>query len=269
MSTSLNTFSAEVKETLLVEGVPLYVCGRGSSSLDVAWELLGRGDDEALFPVWSSLLLEAQTAGRGRMGRTWESPPGHIYAALRLPSAPPFDSPGASLALAVILAESLGELGWQSFIKWPNDLIYNGGKVGGILLENRRGALVAGIGLNLNEAPKGPWLQERDICAAPPPTALPWAEEPKKLWRALVKSVILLYKKKFKGPMATLVPHIEPRLLWQGQRVTVMKAASEPTAQTPDLTGTLVGLGADGQLKIRNELGVDYCVWSGTLICQN
>lgn len=252
-----------IKETLSIEAptpVPLYVCGPDSSSIDVAWQLLA----EDRLPVWGSLLVESQTAGRGRMGRAWQSPAGHVYAALRLPQGPPFDGPGASLALAFFFLRAFEQFAWNFQLKWPNDLIFEGGKVGGILLESRGRDVIAGVGFNLGSPPEGDWQKERDP-GAPPPVALPFTEGPVKLWAALVKQLILLYNKKFGSlTMAELVKEAEKFLLWRGREIQVERPASDPPAPPEGLRGRVRGLGPEGQLLLENQLGL-FSLWSGTL----
>lgn len=198
------------------------------------------------------------------MGRVWQSPPGHIYGALRLPQTPPFDGPGASLTLAVLLAEVLKEMGLEIHIKWPNDLIFDGGKTGGILLESKPGGLVAGVGFNLIAPPEGNWVSER-APGAPSPSALPFPDVPSAVWAALVKRAILLYNKKFGScSMAEVASAAEKMLFWLGREVRVMTPASEPQAPPDGLSGKVAGLEPDGCLRLVNNNGA-YKLWSGTV----
>lgn len=286
----------EIKERRTVEtgsppsASPIFMVGPCSSSIDVAWELIARDE----LPLWGAVLVESQTGGRGRMGRAWQSPPGHVYGAMRLPLAPPFDGPAASLALALILAEAFkgGEqfgsnpaersehhhsrdgvtplrgFGWDMMIKWPNDLIYNGGKVGGLLLESRKDNLVAGIGFNLISPPEGDWMREREP-GAPVPSALPFSGGPAALWPALVKRFILLYKEKFRGhTMADLIPEAEKRMFWLGRTVAVERPSSTPQAPETGLVGRITGLGPDGHLRLDSN-GQEYSLWSGTVFLRS
>ena len=109
-------------------------------------------------PTW--ILALHQTAARGRRGREWRHPAGNFAATLVLPGpiAPAtaaLRSFVASLALHDAFAAVTGRAG--SFaLKWPNDVLLNGGKVAGILLETigpRGDALSIGIGVNLAQAP--------------------------------------------------------------------------------------------------------------------
>lgn len=104
------------------------------------------------------LAAESQTAGRGRAGRTWHSDPA---ASLTFSLAWPFQRPlpallGLPLAVGTALAETLAAQGTAVQLKWPNDLLLHGEKLGGILVETaaRKGGgvmtwAVIGIGLNL------------------------------------------------------------------------------------------------------------------------
>jgi BirA family transcriptional regulator, biotin operon repressor / biotin---[acetyl-CoA-carboxylase] ligase len=111
--------------------------------------------------VWA----DEQTAGRGRRGRAWASPPGNLYLSLLLrPDAPPTGIAQLSFVAALGLGDALGEVAGPAFewrCKWPNDLLVNGKKLAGILLESETSAggrvdfVVIGIGVNLVSAPAG------------------------------------------------------------------------------------------------------------------
>jgi BirA family biotin operon repressor/biotin-[acetyl-CoA-carboxylase] ligase len=102
------------------------------------------------------LIAEHQTAGRGRAGRSWLSAPGD---SLTFSLAWRFDGglqrlSGLPLAVGVALAETLGRLGQPVELKWPNDLLKDGDKLAGILVETATGLdgatwAIVGIGLNL------------------------------------------------------------------------------------------------------------------------
>ena len=102
-------------------------------------------------------VAEAQTAGRGRRGRVWVSPGGaNLYlSVLRSVSAPPESLQGLSLAVGVAVARALQALEVEGIaLKWPNDILLDGAKLGGILLEtSAAGAgawrVVTGIGINV------------------------------------------------------------------------------------------------------------------------
>jgi BirA family biotin operon repressor/biotin-[acetyl-CoA-carboxylase] ligase len=111
-------------------------------------------------PTW--ILARRQTAARGRRGRAWVAPEGNFFATLVMrPSGDPVAAAQRSFVAALALAEALGAAvgpGAALSLKWPNDVLLNGGKVAGILLESAgRGAgvshLAIGIGVNLIAAP--------------------------------------------------------------------------------------------------------------------
>ena len=108
-------------------------------------------------PTW--ILALRQTAGRGRRGRAWTDPAGNFAATLVMR----LDEPPARLALrsfvaALALHDALAAATGlpQGFaLKWPNDVLLNGGKLSGILLESPgAGVLALGIGVNLRHAPE-------------------------------------------------------------------------------------------------------------------
>ena len=111
-------------------------------------------------PEWICAL--SQTAGRGRRGRVWTMPPGNFAATLVMrpreaPQVVALRSFVASLALYDAFAAATGRVDGLA-LKWPNDVLLNGGKVAGILLESlgqRQGVqhLAIGIGVNLLAAP--------------------------------------------------------------------------------------------------------------------
>ena len=135
-------------------GASVYLAGSSSSSLDLGHALIMQNR----LPVWASVLVEQQWAGRGQMRRNWISPPGNIYAAMRLPAKAPFTGNEAAPALGGLLAEAFSRLGYSVLVKWPNDILQKTGKnnyakICGILIEERAGAIIAGIGINLVSNP--------------------------------------------------------------------------------------------------------------------
>ena len=107
------------------------------------------------------LLLTAgrQTAGRGRMDRTWLSAPRALACSLALrPRWFSRDWPRIPLVAGLMARAALGDVGVHDVgLKWPNDLVVDSGKVGGILVESVDGLVIIGLGLNLwwPDAPDG------------------------------------------------------------------------------------------------------------------
>ncbi|MHB8885062.1 MAG: biotin--[acetyl-CoA-carboxylase] ligase [Methylovirgula sp.] len=122
------------------------------STNDEAMRLARDGDPGRLW-----LIAKTQSRGRGRRGRQWASPPGNLYASLLLIDAvPPRFAPQlgfvAGIALAHALRECIGD-DPRLRLKWPNDILFDGAKLAGILLESAvladgRFACILGIGVN-------------------------------------------------------------------------------------------------------------------------
>jgi BirA family biotin operon repressor/biotin-[acetyl-CoA-carboxylase] ligase len=124
------------------------------STSDVAKELAEDGAAHG-----EVVVADRQTAGRGRRGRSWVSPPGkNLYLSVVLrPELAPHRAPELTLLASVALCEAVRAAGAEAVIKWPNDLLVGGRKVAGILTEmaadpDRVQWVVVGIGVNLNAA---------------------------------------------------------------------------------------------------------------------
>ena len=110
---------------------------------------------DAAQPEGAVAVTEEQTAGRGRMGRRWEAPTGSsILVSIVLRPPPERRAPELTLVAGVTVAvvtERATGLAVQ--VKWPNDVMLNRRKVAGVVAELKDGAVVLGIGLNVNQAP--------------------------------------------------------------------------------------------------------------------
>lgn len=153
--------AAPLSETDIRSGIVTRRIGRAihlfrtvDSTNDEAMALAARGALEG-----TVVIADAQERGRGRMGRSWTSPPGvGVYLSVILrPAIQPHDAPALSLLGAVAVAEAIEEVaGVAAGVKWPNDLIVRGRKVGGILGEvaaetSHLHYVVLGIGINVNQ----------------------------------------------------------------------------------------------------------------------
>ncbi|MGH2375831.1 MAG: biotin--[acetyl-CoA-carboxylase] ligase [bacterium] len=127
-------------------GAPLIRIGELGSTNDLARVLADAG-----LPEGTVVVARCQTQGRGRHGRTWSSPPGGLWCSFVLRPARDAGWGRLSLAVAVAACEAVDEVaGIRSAIRWPNDIVINGRKVAGILLEGASNAVVVGIGINAN-----------------------------------------------------------------------------------------------------------------------
>ena len=137
---------------------PLWVACEGGA-------VVGSTNDEARrlarsgAPEGTVVVAAEQIAGRGRFDRTWISPPGGAYcsALVRPPIAPSSAGP-LPLVVAIGVARGLDTLGLETGLKWPNDIVVDGRKLAGILVEmaadsDRVQWAVAGVGINVAFAP--------------------------------------------------------------------------------------------------------------------
>lgn len=114
------------------------------------------------YPAW--VLAHKQEGGHGRRGRAWEMPEGNFAATLVLfpkeaPEVVALRSFVAALALHDTLISVTGRPDGFA-LKWPNDVLLNGGKLAGILLERGKAHLAIGIGVNLIDAPNAAQVEE-------------------------------------------------------------------------------------------------------------
>lgn len=222
------------------------VCGQCASSLDIAWRLATANE---LAP-WDSVLALRQTQGRGQLRRHWDSPAGNVYAALLLPLAMGERGDLAPLLAGCLLARALREQGAMVELKWPNDLLLQGAKVGGVLLEERGGQLMAGVGLNLACAPQAQTL-ERDPLA-PEPGVLGGSESlqglgPIRLWLELLPAMQRSWAIMEKAETGELVAHVEALLAWKGRQV-LLRESSDADNIFDTTGGQVVGIERNGAL---------------------
>jgi BirA family biotin operon repressor/biotin-[acetyl-CoA-carboxylase] ligase len=246
----------------------LYLCGTVDSVLDLAHAFVAQG----CLPVWGAVLADSQRCGRGQMRRKWSSPSGNIYAALRLPLAQAFSSGAAALLAGTLLAESFARQGIVFLLKWPNDLLlcapsksgapgeFPLGKAGGVLLEERAGALIAGIGINVASAPSDGRIREGGLPAACL-NELPHITIQDKgalldVWSCLVDSFILCYRQWGKLGNNAWLASAERRLAWKGEQVVLDDGERRQ--------GVLLGLAASGGLRLLCD-GVEKEFLNGNL----
>jgi BirA family biotin operon repressor/biotin-[acetyl-CoA-carboxylase] ligase len=137
------------------EGYGLREFDEIDSTNEEARRLAGGGD---FGPLW--ITARRQTAGRGRRGRHWVSPEGNLSATLLLsPGKPAGECAQLSFAAALAVSDAVSSFGAETNVKWPNDVLANGRKIAGILLESSSSGgadpawLAIGIGINLSRHP--------------------------------------------------------------------------------------------------------------------
>jgi BirA family biotin operon repressor/biotin-[acetyl-CoA-carboxylase] ligase len=155
--------TANLKTTRI--GRLVVVHDRTSSTNDIAAEYARNAGNDGLVAF-----AEEQTAGRGRTGATWQSAHGDslLFSVLLIDCD--LENELLSLTCAVAVAEALGQIGGSAArIKWPNDIMLAGRKIGGILVESRQSkttrAHIIGIGINCHQSREafGPELRDSAI----------------------------------------------------------------------------------------------------------
>ena len=210
-------------------------------------------------PSGSVCLCERQTDGYGRLNRTWESAPGvGLWVSVMLrPSLPPSRAHLLTFCAALAMADAVAETcDFQPGIKWPNDLVYKGKKLCGILLEaftdmDRLRSVIIGTGLNVLPGAVPESLKDSAGCvadfAAPPKRRdiLVKYLEALERWTALAET----------EGAAPVIAEAGKRCVTIGQQVRVI---GEQT-----FTGLATGLDESGVLLVRDEKGDTRMVLSG------
>jgi BirA family biotin operon repressor/biotin-[acetyl-CoA-carboxylase] ligase len=242
------------------DGPLLIMSGNCSSSLDLAWHFHRAG----LLPVWGSVLALSQWAGRGQFGRRWQSPPGNIYASWRLPSPPGPWVEMLSLVVGYMVIQGLRNAGIEVQLKWPNDLVIRGKKVGGILIEARGDVFIAGVGINLVSSPEKFQLDDSQALS---PTSLKEASglsaSPLALWTRLVQTGKSCYHEIVSSGLAgKFTSYIQPHMAFMGEEVTI---DDHHRAGGGLYHARILGLDQSGGLLIRTASGQERIIRSGRI----
>lgn len=196
--------------------------------------LLARAD---ALPDGHWVIADRQTAGRGRRGRVWNDGVGNFMGSVLVRADGPVQQLSfvAALALHDAMAETTGAAG-RFALKWPNDVLLDGVKCSGILLERQGAALVIGMGVNLAHHPDGTERPATSLAAAGLPVPQPVA---------------------FLGAISSCFDHW--RLQWAGDGFALIRSAwlaraaglggrivARLGSESPE--GVFAGLGDDGAL---------------------
>ncbi|WP_197673722.1 biotin--[acetyl-CoA-carboxylase] ligase [Stappia sp. ES.058] len=217
-----------------------------SSTNAVALDFARKGDPGNLWIVG-----QRQTGGRGRRGRPWVSEPGNLYASLLLiDPADPVRLAQLPLVAALALADAVDRMcGTHRLVrlKWPNDLLVDGAKISGILLEaavlaDGRRAVACGFGLNLSHHPELPDYAAADLAG------LGYRVTAESGFAALAESVSLQLDRWRNEPFSGILADWISRATGIGNPIRVRLSQDE-------LHGTFVGLDEEGRLLLRGEDG--------------
>lgn len=245
-------------------GVPVAVCGACVSSLDVAWRLNALED----LPEWGSVIAQEQQTGRGQVRREWISPPGNLYGTIRWPA---MDSgkPGEArpvwnrilpLIVGYLTCHALKELGVEIQLKWPNDILIDGRKAGGILIEERGGVIMVGIGLNLSYAPGRELLRPDHAVPAGKINTDEMQIGPLETWIELVKYFRNNFDSIINSQEAeNFIYELADQLVWFGEEVRIVDGPGEVDR------GVICGLRSDGGLVIEKD-GEKHSIYSGSIM---
>ncbi|MGI2327045.1 biotin--[acetyl-CoA-carboxylase] ligase [Planococcus sp. YIM B11945] len=215
------------------------------------------------------VLTEAQTAGRGRLARKWDSAPkkGIWMSVILRPNVVPQKAPQFTLVAAVAVVRAIEEVaGVKPEIKWPNDILLNGNKCTGILTELQSDAdgiqaLIIGIGMNVNHDKEefSPEIQEIA-------TSLKMASG-KKVDRQQLTAAILFHLEQYTNL------YVEQgfgmlKLMWESYSSTIGRPVRARMAKET-LEGIAEGITEDGVLQLRTPDGKLHGIYSADIEMRN
>lgn len=219
------------------------------------------GDEGA--PDGLVVIADHQSAGKGRMGRRWESPAEvNLYVSVLLrPSILPFEAPKLTFLSAVAVCRAIAECcGLEANVKWPNDILLNGKKVAGLLNEmssetDRVHYVVLGVGVNLNMRNE----QFPGELRYPATSLLMESGETVsrlEFTRALLREIDALYQIFLAQGSTPILNQWAALCDLTGKEIRV-------DCNNLEIIGVMVGLGDDGALLVRTASGKVESVYAG------
>jgi len=225
----------------------------------VVYPRVGSTNDEAKrlaedgAPEGTLVVADEQTAGRGRLQRTWWAPAGTalLMSLILRPDLAPHQAQRLTMLCSLAVCDAIaGTTGLVPAVKWPNDVLLRGRKVCGILTElgikgTRLVYAVVGMGVNVNVNFGG----AGELTLTATSLAQELGREVSRL--ELLRAILINIEERYTRLRAGESPHAEwaARLATLGQRVIV-------TTPTEQLSGIAEGVDADGALLLRDENGV-------------
>ncbi|MEA4854146.1 MAG: biotin--[acetyl-CoA-carboxylase] ligase [Christensenella sp.] len=205
-------------------------------------------------PDCSIFVTEHQTQGKGRLGRKWESKPGEAIQMTFLfrPEIPPIKAPAVTFAAALGIVSAIEKVcGVQAGIKWPNDIVYQGKKLCGILTEmssdiDRVEFIACGPGINVNQESFAEEVAQRAV-------SLRMITGEKidrfKLCAAMIEEVTAYCKKYFRGGIEAIFDEYCAKSVIMEQEVQVLSGEER-------IPGVCKGFSADGAVLVQTENGL-------------
>jgi BirA family transcriptional regulator, biotin operon repressor / biotin---[acetyl-CoA-carboxylase] ligase len=212
------------------------------------------------------ITADTQSAGRGQHGRSWQSPPGGLYLSAIIENLPENLRDKLALLAGVATAEALRRLTTLRIgLRWPNDLILDNKKLGGILCESvvlgNKWAGIIGIGLNINTdiSQLPPDLQSRAT------SLLAHDHTPREL-----ASVQALLESSLAAILDTANHQGLPPILTRATRLDTLRGKQlQLQSGSQTLTGTAEGLGPNGELILRTPQNTILPITIATLLSIN
>jgi BirA family transcriptional regulator, biotin operon repressor / biotin---[acetyl-CoA-carboxylase] ligase len=234
-----------------VIGRPLIRLDEVDSTQRLAFDLAASGA-----PAGTVVRAGYQSGGRGRSGRSWTVPAGEalLFSVLLRPDLPPAQLAPLSLMVGEAIASVLeGMLHLRPAIKWPNDLLIEGRKVAGILIQTRRdhasGQTIAVVGIGLNvSSPRGQLPEGATSLQA----ELGQAFNVECLFRAVLAAIDERYGRFLSGETAASLGRVNRQLWLKGKTVTLDDAGNQLTGivQGIDEAGALILTTPDGLRRV-------------------
>ncbi len=213
--------------------------------MELATQALLEGEGEGLI-----LRAREQVSGRGRQGRLWRSPPGNLYMSVLIDPAPRLaETANLSFVAGLAVWRAVSDLvpGAGLRLKWPNDLLLDGAKLAGLLLEVPYAGkpAVLGLGVNLRTAPTDTPYPATSL--PPRPTGPVDRDEATEAIALRLAETLRQWRRE---GFASI------RADWQAVAHPVGTPLTVRLAPETVLTGTFDGLGEDGHLRLQTAEGL-------------
>lgn len=229
-----------------------------TSTQELAHRIANEGAEEGTL-----IVADEQTGGKGRLGRSWYSPigTGIWMSVIVRPEIPPQKAPQLTLLTAVAVLRGMKEAtGTECEIKWPNDILYEGKKIVGILTEmqaepDQVHSIIIGVGINVNQQQFPPELEQIA-------TSLRQIQN-KELKRSVVIQRVLeefeqLYLEYIENGFSFI------KKLWEVHSITIGKRITARTVSNT-LEGMAKGITDDGVLLLEDDSGQVHHIYSADI----